>query len=171
MKLYLHTDPGSEAALLLGTYQLDRGNFMAASLCYEKLLDREGSEKLSPRTLFKAAYAFFQSGDTARGQKLWVMLSAKGLRELNLDGTSTPLDGLKEVAIKQNRAGEMGVFDWQMFAGNVKRNAQTPGGTPFMEPKWKLSTAKTNESKNALKMSENYMVQQRQQAMIPGFSL
>ena len=169
MKLYLHTDPGSEAALLLGTYQLDRGNFMAASLCYEKLLDREGSEKLSPRTLFKAAYAFFQSGDTARGQKLWVMLSAKGLRELNLDGNATPLDGLKEVAIKQNRGGEMGVFDWQMFAGNVKRNAQTPGGTPFMEPKWKITTAKTNESKNALKMSENYMVQQRQQAMIPGF--
>ncbi len=83
--------------------------------------------------------------------------------------TSTPLDGLKEVAIKQNRGGEMGVFDWQMFAGNVKRNAQTPGGTPFMEPKWKITTAKTNESKNALKMSENYMVQQRQQAMIPGF--
>ncbi|MEY4613888.1 MAG: hypothetical protein RL179_1861 [Planctomycetota bacterium] len=169
MKLYLHTDPGSEAALLLGTYQLDRGNFMAASLCYEKLLDRDGSEKLSPRTLFKAAYAFFQSGDLARGQKLWAMLSSRGLREINLDGSPTPLDGLKEVASKQNRAGEMGVFDWQMFAGNLKRNAQTPGGTPFMEAKWKVPTAKTNESKNALKMSENYMVMQRQQAMLPGF--
>ncbi len=169
MKQYLHTDPGGEAALLLGTYQLDRGNFMAASLCYEKLLDRSGSDKLSPRTIFKAAYAFFQAGDAVRGQKIWQTLVSKGIKELNLNGSSLPLDELKSFAQTQNRSDESGVFDWQMFAGNVKRNAQTPGGTPFMEPKWKLPTAKSNESKNALKMSENYMVQQRQQAMLPGF--
>src|SRR6516162_11311793 len=53
---YLHTDAGAEATNLLGTYLLDRGEWTTAALCYEKLLKREGSDKLTAATLFKAAY-------------------------------------------------------------------------------------------------------------------
>jgi len=62
---YLHTDAGAEAADLLGTYQLDRGEWTMAALCYEKLLAREGSDKLGAVTLFKAAYTFNMVGDKA----------------------------------------------------------------------------------------------------------
>ena len=170
VRQYLHTDPGAEAAILLGTYQLDRGNFMAASLVFEKLLEREGADKLSPRTLFKAAYAFYQAGDTSRGARVWQMLASRGLRELNIGGTAQPLEELKKLASTQSRSGDSGIFDWLLFWGNPKRSAQMPGGTAFLEPRWKLPTAKLDQTKSWLRMAENQLQQQRQQAPIPAFS-
>lgn len=170
VKQYLHTDPGAEAAILLGTYQLDRGNFMAASLVFEKLLDRDGVDKLSPRTLFKAAYAFYQAGDAARGAKVWQTLASRGLREFSIGNQARPIDELKKLASAQSRSGEAGIFDWLLFWGNPRRSAQLPGGTAFLEPRWKLPTAKADSTKSWLRMAENQLLQQRQQAPIPAFS-
>jgi hypothetical protein len=55
---YLHTDAGAEAIELLGTRMMDRGDFVAAALYFERLLDRQGADKVSPLTLFKAKLAF-----------------------------------------------------------------------------------------------------------------
>ncbi|MSR30812.1 MAG: tetratricopeptide repeat protein [Gemmataceae bacterium] len=169
VRQYLHTEAGGEAAALLGTYHLDRGNFMAASLCFERLLERDGSNNLSPRALFKAAFAFFQAGDMVRGQKIWQMLTAKGLKEINLGGESFPLEELRVLATKVTRAHDAGVHDWLLFGGNPRRNAEAPGGTAFMEPRWKTPTLRTDETRTWLRMAENYLVQQRAQAMIPAF--
>src|SRR5438105_4218927 len=58
MRRYLYTDAGAEATELLATALLDRGNYSAAALCFERLFRRSGPNHLSPMTLFKAAIAF-----------------------------------------------------------------------------------------------------------------
>src|SRR5205823_5788865 len=52
MRRYLYTDAGLEATGLLGTYLLDRGDFVGSAQCFERLMAREGPNKLAPLTLF-----------------------------------------------------------------------------------------------------------------------
>jgi len=78
MNRFLHTEAGAEATNLLGTYYLDRGTYVSASLCFEKLFSRDGLAKLSAVTLFKAAYAFHQAGDKANEDRAWKELYTRG---------------------------------------------------------------------------------------------
>src|SRR5262249_40867443 len=67
---YFHTEAGAEATNLLGTYHLDRGRYLMAALCFERLLFPGGTAAeppassprrrvvSNPLTLFKAALAF-----------------------------------------------------------------------------------------------------------------
>src|SRR5436305_1387305 len=76
---YQHTKAGAEATALLGTYHLDRGSYLMAALCFERLLSRPAAEKLSVKTLFKAALAFHRAGDPA-ADKAWQKLAEKAAR-------------------------------------------------------------------------------------------
>src|SRR5262249_46301666 len=68
---YLHTDAGAEATNLLGTYHLDRGRYVMAALCFERLLQHEKADKLTPLTLFKACFAFHRAQDLKNAELAW----------------------------------------------------------------------------------------------------
>lgn len=54
MRFYAHTEAGGEAIKLLADYHLDRGNYIVAQGCYNKLLNRQGGDKLPAEILAKA---------------------------------------------------------------------------------------------------------------------
>ena len=74
---FLWTDAGGEAAERLATILLDRGDFMAAAQAFDRLIQRDGIEKLEPMTLYKAAFAFSRCNtkeDSEKKDKLWKQL-------------------------------------------------------------------------------------------------
>ncbi len=170
MRVYLHTDAGGEATNLLGTYHLDRGNFVPAGLCFERLLNRAGADKLSPVTLFKAAYAFHQSGDKANETQAWRLLNAR-TRELKFGEDTKSISDLQEYVAQLRRAhADRSVNDWSMFGGNESRSAQGMGGTAFMEARWKQPMYRTLETKAFLDQSENFLLRQRNYPLLSAFS-
>ena len=74
---YLHTDAGGEAADLLATHYMDRGDFRTAGRFYGLLLTRAGGvDALPADMLFRAAYAFDQADDKADEDLVWQSASA-----------------------------------------------------------------------------------------------
>jgi len=91
---YLHTAAGAEATNLLGTYHLDRGRYFMAALCFERLLDRPDADRLSPRTLFKAALAFERAGEKTPAEQTWKLLQGRARDGLSLGEQVVSLDQL-----------------------------------------------------------------------------
>ncbi len=167
LRIYLHTQAGAEAANLLGTYQLDRGNYLSASLCFEKLIDREGIGAVASTALIRASLAFHLAGDLASRDKVYAQLRQRGLREVKVLGEAVNLDDWRGQVNSMARAPEAGVNDWLMVGGNPKRNASTQGGTAFLEPNWRKSTVRYEESKALLSPAIGIM-HDRQNPLIPG---
>jgi outer membrane protein assembly factor BamB len=138
---YFHTRAGGEATVLLGTIQLDRGNYLEAAHAFERLLTRPASEDLlTPRTLFKAALAFRRSGDgkhTELAKTTWEKAERPiardgliiGRRTFSLEQLKAELDRPVQVVQATSTVGE-----WPMRLGNAARNATVDGGPPFLDP-------------------------------------
>jgi outer membrane protein assembly factor BamB len=136
MNYYLHTESGAEATNLLGTYFLDRGTYISASLCFERLLKRENIAKVPSVTLFKAVYAFHQAGDTGLENQVWKELNSRG-GQIAIGQQRLEVGQLQEyVASLDLGRGDRGQYDWGMPGGNPSRNGKGEGDTPFMEYKW-----------------------------------
>jgi outer membrane protein assembly factor BamB len=139
---YLHTKAGADATNLLGTYYLDRGEYLMASLSFERLLGRADAEKLSAKVLFKAALAARRAGDAATAEKFWKKMSDKaGRGELVFGTRKVTLDQVRNEFDKAVAASQGGLSDWPLFHGNPARNAQGVGGVAYLEPRWKFETA------------------------------
>jgi outer membrane protein assembly factor BamB/tetratricopeptide (TPR) repeat protein len=140
---FFHTEAGAEATDLLGTYHLDRGEPLPAALCYERLLEREGTERLAPLTLFKAALAFRLSGDPSYQQpaeQAWKRLSARVGRDgLKIDDENVGLSRLQAELDKARVVNLAISFNWEMFRGNPSRSAKGQGSAPFLESEWQRS--------------------------------
>jgi len=144
---HLHTKAGLEAANLLGTYHLDRGNYLMSALCFERLLGRPDADKLSFKVLFKAALAYRRAGDTDNADKLWKKMADRAARaELVLGKTKVTVNQLR--AEYDRAAGlllQAGQHDWPMFRGNASRSARGIGGTAYLEPRWQASMLPLDE--------------------------
>jgi outer membrane protein assembly factor BamB len=137
---YLHTRAGAEATNLLGTYHLDRGHFVMAALCFERLLGREG-DKVSTATLVKGALAFHRIGDKERAVQAWKAITARAGREgLKLGERTVSLTDLDKIIKKYDQplSELFSPSDWVMFKGNASRSAQGNGTAPYMERKWSV---------------------------------
>lgn len=144
---YLHTKAGLDAANLLGTYHLDRGNYLMAALCFERLLARPDADKLSFKVLFKAALAYRRAGDADNAEKLWKKMADRAARtELVLGKTKVTVEQLRaeydRVSALLLQAGQ---HDWPMFRGNAARTAQGIGGTAYLEPRWQATMLPLDE--------------------------
>lgn len=137
---YFYTEAGAEATRTLGAYHLDRGRYLTAALCFEKLLERNGVEKLPPLDLYRAALAFHRSGDPSNVEKTWKQLTARAGDELDLGGRKV------KVAELEKALGQPGepTFDqgpareWTMFRGTPGRSGVGKGGLPASEARWSL---------------------------------
>jgi outer membrane protein assembly factor BamB len=176
MRLYLHTEAGGEATDLLGTYHLDRGNFSTASRCFSLLLGRPNADKLSPVTLFKAAYAFHQTGaaeDKAAEENAWKQLASRA-REIKFgDGQAHDVEELQSrVSAAVRPGGELYASDCPIYRGNPSRSAQGIGSYAFMEPRWSRSGIRGNRENSQtaqwLRNAEKHM-QRNNQPILPSF--
>jgi outer membrane protein assembly factor BamB len=177
MRLYLYTDAGAEAANLLGTYHLDRGEYVAADLCFGKLLDRAGADNLPPDVLFKAAMALHMQDDPAaraREEEAWKKLHGR-VRELVVRGEPRSVAELQEYVATMTRGlGNRNQKDYAMVFGNPSRNGQLFGEIPFMHRRWQQQLADLHPKGGSpsggaaasLRNAESYL-HQRGQAIIP----
>ena len=140
---YLHTKAGADATNLLGTYYLDRGEYLMASLSFERLLSRPDADKLPAKVLFKAALAARRAGDSATAEKWWKKMADKaGRGELVFGNRKVTLEQVRaefEKAVAQ--VGQSAQTDWWLFRGNPARNAQGVGGIAYLEPRWQYDMA------------------------------
>ncbi len=134
---YFNTKPGQEATDLLGTYQLDRGQHLMASLCFERLLSRADADKLPARVLFKAALAFRRAGNTTAAERTFARFADQYGREQSQKNTRITLEQFRS---EFGRDIGSDVFvtsnDWPVFRGNAARVAQCRGSTAYLEPRW-----------------------------------
>ncbi len=122
MNRFLYSSSGAEATNLLGTYFLDRGTYLSASLCFKNLLEREGAAKLSPVTLFKAAYAFHQAGDKGLEDLVWKELSIRG-GQVVMGGERRALEDL------QHYVAQLGATASTSTSAIIKCTRATPAAT------------------------------------------
>ncbi len=168
LRIYLHTQAGAEAALLLGTYQLDRGNYFAASLCFERLLGRTGIESVTPVALARAALAFHLSGEPGQRDKVFAQLKQSGLREVTLIGnTPISVEDWRTQVGKMTRPTEAGVSDWALVGGSPKRTASASGGTAFLDPLWRKPTSRETDSRALLTQVYSGLID-RMVPLVPG---
>lgn len=137
---YFNTKAGQDATNLLGTYQLDRGQYLMASLCFEKLLQRYDPDKLRPPLLFKAALAYRRSGNTAAGDRWFARFADLHAREQTANRS---LPALEQYRAEYNREIGTAHFvtsnDWPVYRGNASRTAWCRGSTAYLEPRWTAS--------------------------------
>ncbi|HEX5271826.1 MAG TPA: PQQ-binding-like beta-propeller repeat protein, partial [Gemmataceae bacterium] len=139
---FLWTDAGGEAAERLATILLDRGDFMAAAQAFDRLIQRDGIEKLEPLTLYKAAIAFNRGNskeDKENRDKIWKQLQTKAPDGLNIGGQTVALADAQKYLERIRGGVNISVHDWPMVGGNPSRNGQGIGDTAFMNPNWRQS--------------------------------
>ena len=169
MTRYLYTDAGAEAATLLATRLLDRGQYSTAALCFEKLFQRQGPDKLPPSTLFKATIAFKHAGDKVNLAKAWKHLEGK-TNKVRLGEKQVEVADLKEWVGKRKSEGiTRETWDWLMPGGYPARNAQGVGTTAFLEPLWKHNTFLENSTKSLIDTVVKEF-EDKKQPLLHGFS-
>jgi outer membrane protein assembly factor BamB len=149
---YLHTQAGAEATSLLATYHLDRGSYLMAALCFERLLSRPDADKLTGKTLFKAALAFRRAGDTGSEDKTWKRLAEKTSRgDLLLGKQKVTLEQLRgELERPSGLLTSLAPRETYVFRGNAARSSIGSGGAAFLEPRWTASMYPLDEAKEDL---------------------
>ncbi|HTU19544.1 MAG TPA: PQQ-binding-like beta-propeller repeat protein [Gemmataceae bacterium] len=148
MKKYAHTKAGAEAIKLLGDYKFDRGEYMPALLCYSKLINRLGEDKVSTAILAKAAWAAHLAPPSSSGKyivsssnvpsekELWKMLRAR-TREIQLGEQAVPVEDLQEYVAKLDRRHlEQNATDALIYRATPSRNNQLVGGPAFLSREW-----------------------------------
>ena len=167
---YLHTEAGAEATNILGTYYLDRGSYVMAALCFERLLGRQDAAKLSPLSLFKAALAFQRAGDKNNAERAWTRLSDAASRDgglrigdqlVNLDQARAEMDRSVFVPVTTN------VSDWPLLRGSPSRSAQGNGNAPYLDDAKVTIELATGDTQDALKNAVETQLNLRK-PVIPG---
>ncbi|HEV3255878.1 MAG TPA: hypothetical protein VG013_03265, partial [Gemmataceae bacterium] len=166
---YQHTEAGAEAANLLGTYYLDRGEYVTADRCFAQLLGHHTADKLKPITLLKAALAFRRADDKGNAQKAWEMLSKKLSREeLRIGDEAASLDQLQQILDRASPTTQLARNDVPYWGGNPSRSAQYTGGTPYLVTQWDQPTIRESQTKTWVEQG----VQARErlgQPVVPAF--
>jgi outer membrane protein assembly factor BamB len=143
---YLYTDAGGDAAERLATILLDRGDFMAAAQAFDRLIQRDGVEKLEPLTLYKAAVAFHKGNtkeDRDNKEKVWKQLQAKAPDGFSAGGQTVTLEDAAKYLDRIRGGVNTSIHDWPMVGGNPSRSGQGVGDTAFMQPIWRRSLFST----------------------------
>jgi outer membrane protein assembly factor BamB len=153
-RCYLYTDAGVQAVNMLATYKLDRREYAVAAVYFERLLNREGIDKLDETALLKAALSF-RLGGGEKGPSLetlvWKKLEARAPDGLKLNGQTIPLETVrKELESYGHALVKAGIHDCPMFRYSASRNNQGIGGRAFLEPAWKQVTARQGDTKRKL---------------------
>ncbi len=155
---YFHTAAGYEASLLLGRIQLDRGQPLAAAMCFERLLRAPAAARRFEPELSLLLAACWTGAD----RPTQALATLDGVRvkfpkiDIQLGGQRiTALPSSEEapawLASKfgGGRSQQSGFArEWLIFRGNAARNGDSPGDMPLPTFRWRVPTASdpTDES-------------------------
>ncbi len=166
---YFHTQAGYEATMLIGRYNLDQGRPLAAALCLQRLQGSESAlKRYDPELslLLATCWLLADMPDRARetldglrnrapGSQLRVgdtVVSlfdaadpALAVVDTGVGGVSDETDRLLRwlvTVIGPEFAGGAGeAMEWVMYRGDPSRNAESAGGTPLLNARWRVQTA------------------------------
>src|SRR5262249_34448374 len=145
-------------------------------LCFERLLQREGSEQIAPLILLKATLAYRLSGEQANAQQTMKRLAARIRRDgLRLGEQTVSLERLQRELDRVQAPDAANPFDWPVFRGNLSRSAQGNGSAPFLDKRWQRSTFpekhSTSDSSKTKSLLEEAItsLQRRPESLMPGF--
>lgn len=168
--LYFHTEAGLEAANWLGTYLLDRGDFMGSARLFQLLLERNGIRSVSLQTLIKAAYVFHSSGDTLARDAAFAELERRG-EELPLRGGNKTVAEVRDSITAISRVLlTTGADDVPLFGGRPARSSLQIGGVPFLEASWRHPTWTNEETRRRIQEGERLLNETPNQSkpVLPG---
>ncbi|GIW79630.1 MAG: hypothetical protein KatS3mg105_1437 [Gemmatales bacterium] len=170
-KNYLHTKAGTEAAELLATLRLQRGEPDMAVLHFKQLLSRPNYEA-SPLTLLKAAIACQMVGDENGVGQFLDRLEAVAPGGVRLGEERVSLDRLRAELAKVSRASFAiaSAEIWPTFRGNQSRTAVGEGSTPFLDDiKWKQDITREGQTKQWIDVAARFVKDYKKEPLIPAF--
>lgn len=164
---YFHTKAGLTATDLLGTYHLDRGQYLMASLCYERLLSRPDADKLPARVLFKAALAARRSGSPQAATLAARLAGEIGRGDLTLGKARLNAETVR-AELDRDAASvlTLSLSDWPLFRGNASRTAQAQGSTAYLQSRWKASLIQPEPARPDDKSAVNWVDQHLDRALL-----
>src|SRR5262249_43600975 len=128
---------------------LDHGRPLAAALCLERLRQSPGRAQFEPMLSLKTAFCWERAGmRPAALQALLEMQEHHPGGKLTIAGRDGPVFGDQNDALAW-LSGVVGpdepdVSDvqdqWTIAGGNAARNAESFGGSPYLNEGWRLST-------------------------------
>ena len=145
---YFHTPAGYQATLLLGRYQLDHDRPLAAALCLERLEDTPtAANTFEPSLSLLLANAWARAGMPSRASETLVNLKNKDPHAIvRIGGKSHELfaedrDALAWLEDKVSTPPVVSAAElqqWAIYRGNPARNAESAGGIPLLNPRWRV---------------------------------
>jgi outer membrane protein assembly factor BamB len=160
---YRHTRAGAEAAELLGTYYLDRGQYGIAARCFQDLIN-DSMAKRTPATLYKAALAFQGNGETTKAEETWKRLTVSAPDGIRVGDRLVGLAELKNGFQQPKPATSAGLTAWTMFRGDPSRSASSAAGAPRLQPHWQVATVAHPQARTWI---ESALDRARGQSILP----
>ena len=139
VRRFFHTPSGMDAADLLATLMLDRGESdLAARLWTRIVVDARHRRRLSATSSAKIVSAFQLAGLDQMAQSL---VKAKRLEEVILGGRPEP----REFWMSQTDSiSQIVAGDWNLAFGSRANNASATASIPHLNPNWTYATSPEN---------------------------
>ena len=147
---YFHTPAGYEATLLLAADHLDHSRALAAALCLERLRSTDQvAAKWEPMLSLQLATCWLRAGLVEKSAETLLRLRERtGGKPISIGGESIEWFTDDDDAVKwfserlgpQLQAAVGDLAEWLMFRGNASRTAMSPGGSPLLNPRWRVPT-------------------------------
>jgi outer membrane protein assembly factor BamB/tetratricopeptide (TPR) repeat protein len=172
---YYHTKAGYEATFLLGRLQLDRGEPLAAAMCFRRLAQTPtASRRFDPELSMLLATCWLYSGRREQAREVLTELRLRFpnpavLGSLQIDGqkiSDLPLPSEAEAWLHERLGGgrfgqPRGAEQWVMFRGDPARNAVSDGDVPLPRFRWHVPTASDPTDESLIKELRNDKAEQR----------
>ncbi|HEX4149788.1 MAG TPA: PQQ-binding-like beta-propeller repeat protein, partial [Pirellulales bacterium] len=146
---FFHTRAGYEATELLGTYQMEHGQPLAAALCFRRLREAPSAAQASePLLSVKLAVCWLRAGMVSEAANILAQLRkqdpdllvtiAGQEQKLFAAGRPEPM----WLAKSTTAAGDLQPqpIGWLMNRGAPDRNGSSAGGSPLLNRRWAVST-------------------------------
>lgn len=148
---YFHTRAGYESTLLLGRHQLDRGQPLAAAMRFQRLEGNRVAEQLyEPELSLLLAACWHLAGMPERAEATLLSLKARLPRAVVRIGDTDmslfaddqqALEWLEQLIGAGFVAQRGGASEWVLYRGDPARNAQSAGGFPLLNARWRVRVA------------------------------
>ncbi|HID21928.1 MAG TPA: hypothetical protein EYP14_05950, partial [Planctomycetaceae bacterium] len=159
------TAAGAEATYRLGSYHLDRGEPLAALLCFERLRhEPRVARQWEPTLTFKTAVCWYAIGEPRRGREvLTELFRGNGIDRLRVAGrTSRPWSSpdqaeawLRQRLSETDPAAASKGRDWFAYRGDAARNSTASPVNVTGRPAWTRSTLADNAAHNVWSPDRN----------------
>jgi len=156
---FFHTKAGSAATHLLGMYQLDHSQPLAAALCLSRLQASPAAAQFEPMLAVQIATCWARAGMSDKAAQTLAALRERSPearvvvagqeKELFRDSKDA-LAWLTRTVGPQQQLHALGAEQWPLFRGSPNRNSVSSGSSPLLNRRWGVPVSDDNGSIAAL---------------------